>query len=158
MKWAPIPGAPGYLASDSGLVKGPRSDELSQQSYKNGYKYVWMFVDGRKIRQRVHLLILMAFNPPISIALQVNHIDGDRANNALANLEWVTSSQNKLHACDQLGSYPCKAVIGTCLKTGREMEFPSVNATHEAGFSPQNISACLNGRRKTHANHTWRFK
>lgn len=158
MKWAPVPGAPGYFASDAGLIKGPKSGELSQQFYKNGYKYVWLFAGGKKIRQRVHRLVLMAFNPPTSIALQVNHIDGDRANNALLNLEWVTSAQNKRHARDQLGSYQCRPVIGTNLKTGSETEFVSVNSTAEAGFSPQNISACLNGRRKTHANHTWRFK
>ena len=55
--------------------------------------------DGSKKTFRVHRLVLMAFAPIENMQnLEVNHIDGNKKNNSLSNLEWVTSSENKLHA------------------------------------------------------------
>ena len=55
--------------------------------------------DGSKKTFRVHRLVLMAFAPIENMyKLEVNHIDGNKKNNSLSNLEWVTSSENKFHA------------------------------------------------------------
>ena len=45
----------------------------------------------------VHRIVLLTFNP-ISENKQVNHINGDKTNNNLENLEWCTDSENKVHA------------------------------------------------------------
>lgn len=45
----------------------------------------------------VHRIVLSTFNP-ILYFKQVNHIDGNKENNKLENLEWCTDAQNKLHA------------------------------------------------------------
>ena len=56
-------------------------------------------LNGTKRTFRLHRLVLMAFNPvPNMEELEVNHIDGDKLNNALSNLEWCTSSENQKHA------------------------------------------------------------
>lgn len=45
----------------------------------------------------VHRIVLLTFNPILK-EKQVNHIDGDKTNNKLENLEWCTDSENKIHA------------------------------------------------------------
>nr|DAF58718.1 MAG TPA: homing endonuclease [Siphoviridae sp. ctxMM9] len=55
--------------------------------------------DGARHRYSVHRLVLENYNPVDGMeTLQVNHIDGDKQNNNLNNLEWVTCQENILHA------------------------------------------------------------
>lgn len=56
-------------------------------------------LDGSKRTFRVHRLVMMAFNPVENMdELEVNHIDGNKKNNKLENLEWCTASENQIHA------------------------------------------------------------
>lgn len=56
-------------------------------------------LDGSKRTFRVHRLVMMAFNPIENMdELEVNHIDGNKKNNKLENLEWCTASENQIHA------------------------------------------------------------
>lgn len=55
--------------------------------------------NGKKRTYRAHRLVLMAFSPVEGMEnLEVNHIDGNKRNNRLDNLEWCTSSENQRHA------------------------------------------------------------
>lgn len=56
-------------------------------------------LDGKKRTFRVHRLVMMAFNPVENMdELEVNHLDGNKKNNKLENLEWCTASENQKHA------------------------------------------------------------
>lgn len=56
-------------------------------------------LDGKKRTFRVHRLIMMAFKPVENMdKLEVNHLDGNKKNNKLENLEWCTASENQKHA------------------------------------------------------------
>ena len=60
-----------------------------------------MSTDGKRHRYSVHRLILENFNPVEGMEnLQVNHIDGNKENNKLENLEWITCKENIQHAID----------------------------------------------------------
>ena len=60
-----------------------------------------MSTDGKRHRYSVHRLILENFNPVEGMEnLQVNHIDGNKENNKLENLEWTTCKENIQHAID----------------------------------------------------------
>nr|WP_277814256.1 HNH endonuclease signature motif containing protein [Bacillus wiedmannii] len=64
------------------------------------YKYVTLYKDGKQKVKEVHRLIAEAFIPNEANKPQVNHINGDKTDNSLNNLEWVTVSENIQHAFD----------------------------------------------------------
>lgn len=94
-----------YYITDDGRVWSEATKKfLSQQLDKYGYKKVALCsTDLKKGRHRysVHRLVLENFNPvPNMDNLYVNHIDGDKTNNNLSNLEWTTPKENIKHAME----------------------------------------------------------
>lgn len=71
---------------------------LKAQKDSKGYYRVRVTVDRIKITYKVHREVAKAFLPNPSNCPQVNHIDGDKTNNAVSNLEWCTNHDNALHA------------------------------------------------------------
>jgi len=112
--WKEIPGYEGlYAISDQGRVKrislgangaSKPGRVLKPRPMKNGYLRVGLGKNAQVKDQLIHRLVLLAFkNRPDSSDLQVNHINGNKSDNALNNLEWVTQSQNVRHSYDTLG-------------------------------------------------------
>lgn len=106
--WMPIKGYEGYyMVSDRGRVMNVRNGRvLSPHESAHGYLQVGLGYVGDKKDSAghrakafyLHRLVLEAFKPILAHDLEVNHIDGNKANNTLANLEWCASSENKKHA------------------------------------------------------------
>ena len=71
---------------------------LSLTNTSTGYKKVELVKNGQRKSIRVHRLVAQAFIPNPENKLEVNHIDGNKTNNHVENLEWVTSSENTIHA------------------------------------------------------------
>lgn len=88
-----------YNISDKGEVFSKRSGKYLKLSHKkNGYVYIELNVDGKVTYKRVHRLVAEAFIPNPNNKPFVNHIDGNKSNNSVDNLEWVTGSENNIHA------------------------------------------------------------
>lgn len=82
-----------FYSDNSGLMKTRNKSGTEYQIINFSTK------DGKKRTFRVARLVLMAFNPVEGMdKLEANHIDGNKKNNSLENLEWVTSSENQIHA------------------------------------------------------------
>lgn len=64
----------------------------------DGYLRVVFMVDGISKRHYIHRLIANAFLPKIKGKEYVNHIDGNKLNNSISNLEWCTLKENQQHA------------------------------------------------------------
>ena len=64
----------------------------------HGYLYCELWKDGKHERRAVHRMVAGAFLPPLDGRTEVNHKDGNKANNRLENLEWCTHSENESHA------------------------------------------------------------
>ena len=89
-----------YLVSDEGYVYSKlKGDLLSTLPNKQvGYLQVSLWKNNVGSSHYVHRLVAKAFIPnPLNLP-QVNHIDGNRQNNHVTNLEWVTCSENSSHA------------------------------------------------------------
>ena len=97
---------------NSGLRKSPQK-LLKQGKSKSGYYIVSFCVDGVKSNQTVHRLVARAFIPNESNKPQVNHKDGNKHNNHLDNLEWVTVSENSLHYFNHIKPMKFQAINDT---------------------------------------------
>lgn len=103
----PIPGYPNYYAEENGAIHSDRPSKVHgkkmrvlKQFLNEGCGYMQLSVaqDGAKRTVRTHRLVALAFHPNPENKPQVNHIDGMKTNNAAANLEWATRSENQHHA------------------------------------------------------------
>ena len=65
---------------------------------KDGYRQILLTSSGRRESWRVHRLVARAFLPNPDKLPQINHIDGDKTNNVLSNLEWISAKDNIQHA------------------------------------------------------------
>lgn len=106
--WRDVPGYTGlYSVSSFGRVRNEtdrngtyagRIFTITPRDGGNGYCVVMLSRDGIKEQLSVHRLVLAAFVGPCPAGMVTNHIDAVRHNNHLSNLEYVTQSQNILHA------------------------------------------------------------
>lgn len=95
-----IPGWEGLYACDTeGKIWSYRTNKfLSPSKSKTGYLHVTFTNNGKRYDYRVHRLIAMTFLDNPENKEQVNHIDGNKLNNYLSNLEWCTAEENIEHA------------------------------------------------------------
>ena len=72
---------------------------LTPIKHRLGYMLVHLVGDNNKVKiKMIHTLVAEAFIPKIDGKKYVNHIDGNKQNNVVTNLEWVTSKENMNHA------------------------------------------------------------
>ena len=94
-------------------------------------------------------------NPNPNYYTQVNHINGDKDDNSVENLEWVTQSQNIRHAY-RTGSNKGRSIPIRIVETGEIFESISECARRIGGYS-SGISDCLAGRQSTHCGYHFEY-
>jgi len=115
-QWKPCPDFEDtYEVSTLGRVRrsvdgaaGAKSGRFAKQHAKGkGYLSVHLRRGGSRQRTHwVHLLVARAFLGQPEPSMEVNHKNGDKADNSLGNLEWTTRSENAIHASRVLGTWP----------------------------------------------------
>lgn len=109
---------------------------------------------------RVHQLVAKAFIPFMPDKNMINHIDGDKTNNNVSNLEWCNNRENQLHASRILGhkqgAHQNKPV--RCVETGEIFE-NSFRAANEIRYVASNIRMAASPKylRKTCMGYHWEF-
>ena len=125
--WRTIPSFPVYSASNYGRIRNEGTGRIMHTFMTpRGYLSLTLRRDNKQVPVAVHRLVAEAFLGGPHPGLDVNHIDGDKTNNCIENLEWCTREENVRHAV-QTGLRPGprrKAV--RIVETGEE--FVSVTA------------------------------
>ena len=162
--WKDIPGYEGlYQVSNLGNVKSlfRYRRKLSIQTQPNGYKGVVLYKNGNKKFKLVHRLVAEAFIPNPYKKPAVNHLDENRGNNVVSNLEWVTNKENQNYGNCMLNmaKKQGKPLIQYSANRDKIAEFYSGgDAERKTGVSRYKISLVANGLRNTAGGFVWRFK
>lgn len=84
--------------NNGGIQKQPR--KICPQGIDgSGYSWIHTFVNGKVFNPKVHLLVKIVYDGlPDNENMQVDHIDGNKQNNQIENLEWVTANENNKRA------------------------------------------------------------
>lgn len=144
----------GYYMSKEKILKG--------HVITNGYVQVELQGKGMLIHRLVaETFIENPYNKP-----QVNHIDGNKTNNIVTNLEWVTNGENQIHAyknglnkhSEKAGRKP-KKVCQIDLKTGKVIKIYNsiAEARKSLGLKKDNISSVCKNKRKSCGGYGWRY-
>jgi hypothetical protein len=145
-----------YSVTEDGRVFSHHRDIwLTPYKVGAGYHRVGLFYHGKSHNKYVHRLVAETFLGA-SNGREINHKNGNKTDNRVVNLEWVTRSQNNQHKHYELG-YAIKPVTATCLTTGNVRLYASVEKTKIDGFEPKHVSAVCNGKRKTHLGWSFEF-
>lgn len=149
-----------YSVSSSGKIKNNKTNRELKQQNQNGYLHCTISVDGMPKRCRVHRLVALAFIPNPENRPFVNHIDGNRTNNCIDNLEWVTAKENAEHAVKsglrQHGRN--RAVVQYTMSGERLLVFQSITeAAIETNSSGAKIVLCCQRKRRSTNDYQWRY-
>lgn len=186
-EWKPMPGYEDcYLVSNKGCVWSIRSSRLLKLSEtRQGYLRVSPSVNGLVKKCAVHRLVALAFIPNPENKPTVNHINENKKDNRVENLEWATMAEQNVH-----GTRIERAVAHTDWKN-RNIDYSIVAAKHDyhqinrkqmrpvlqydrhgifiarhdgvveaartVGVSAGHICCCLKGRRKTCGGYQWKY-
>jgi len=111
-EWRVVSGHPDYQVSSLGRIKNHKSNgrrkaftRIRKGHRKNGYVYIGLWTGGKQTRFLVHRLVARAFlgEPPPGYT-QVDHINGDKADNRICNLRWVNRQENAIAYRNRTGT------------------------------------------------------
>lgn len=150
--------------SDTGYSLKYSGQIIKQTLDKRGYENVYLSINSKSKRYRVHRLVAMAFLDNPENKPQVNHKDGNKQNNHVNNLEWSTDEENRNHAIEN-GLYTKNGFGDKSFSfTGSVKAFKdgvliaTMNGNEEMkknGFDYRLVSAVLKGKRKSHMGCTF---
>ena len=157
--WKVVDNFPNYEISNMGRIKSKKHGILKPQETVHGYLSIILYSKqkfGETLIKsaRIHRLVLHAFNPiENEDEMQVNHIDYNRKNNKLSNLEWVTASENchkKSPKDTYYNSIGCYDSLGNYFNSYRE-------AAKHYNLSPNTVKRDILGLTKRIENNRMTF-
>lgn len=159
-QWKPVVGYEGlYEVSSHGNVYSMRTKKILRTYNQNGYLHVHLYKNGHRKNWAVHRLVANAFIPNPENLETVNHIDENKTNNHIHNLEWMSRGDNiRYSACNKVkknvGKGRSKKVL--CIETGQPYDSMQ-EAERQTGIAQSSISLCCNGKIKTAGGMHWCF-
>lgn len=170
--WIPVKGYLGlYEVSNFGNVRSLNYNHsgktrlLRPAPNPKGYLMVALSKNKKRIGYCVHRLVAEAFLPNWFDDQQVNHIDENKLNNNVDNLEWCDCKYNNNHgtrngriSISNTNGELSKTVL-QYTKTGELVrEWPSTREAGRNGFRDSHIRSCCCGLRQSHAGYIWKYK
>lgn len=148
-----------YLVSSNGKVKSLykrikfnvfAETILKPSTDLRGYLQVVMYKNGKRTTRRIHRLVASAFLDNPKNKRTVNHINKNKLDNNVNNLEWMTDFENINYSF-------AKKILQ--IKNNKVIrEWLSASEAARSGYHQGHISECCRGKLKTHAGYKWKFK
>lgn len=157
--WKNIPNYENYKISTTGKIKNINTGRILKFSLRKGYLSCNLSSNNIKKTYNIHQLVAKIFIKNPKRKRLVNHIDGNKLNNNIDNLEWVSPSENCLHAHKNNLVKSYKRKVNQCDKFGNIiMTYDSIkNAEKHTGVNSKHISSVCLGKRKTSGGYIWKF-
>lgn len=164
--WKPIKDYENYEVSNLGKVKSLNYNRTGEEKIlkprkdKDGYLYVGLYKSGKRKFFKIHRLVATAyiFNPDDKP--QINHIDCNRQNNCVENLEWCSLAYNTKHAYehDLIKNYRGIEIIENGMQFKKIVD--CINWLKNNGYPKarhSNIIMVIQGKRHIAYGHTYRY-
>lgn len=165
-EWKKVEEFPNYSISDEGHIRNDVTDHVRKnKTDRYGYSFVNLKKGGKTYSRSIHGLVAKAYLSKPEGKDEINHIDGNKSNNSVENLEYVTRSENIKHAFatglnkhngyipsmkghkNPHQGYNKKPI--RCVDTNEE--FGSISeCANEMDLNPKHVGDVIHGRRKTH--------
>lgn len=157
-RWKDIPGYDGaYRVSSLGRVLSvKRGRILAEGTHEHGYKMVALSKNGRLKTFKVHRLVAEAFIDNPDHKREVNHINGNKSDNSVNNLEWTTREGNMKHASTH-GLIPGVEVVMLDPETGEALKTFCTISEAERSAKAHNIRRACNTGIKA-GGYRWKVK
>ena len=145
-----------------------RAELMKTSKNTKGYLKVTLCKDGKRKHFLIHKLVAGAFLENPDNLPQVNHIDENKKNNRVDNLEWCDNKYNcnygtrnqriAKNSVKLKNGKTSKSVLQFSLSGEFIREWPSTNEVGRNGFKQPNIVKCCLGERKSAGGFIWRYK
>lgn len=143
-----------YQISNLGRVYNTKLNRFLKGGLSSsGYMRVVLTIEGKRVYKNIHRLIAEAFIPNPDNLPCINHINEEKTDNSIENLEWCTKEYNN--------TWGSKAynILQYDKKGNFIKEYQSrVYAAREVGVTPDAITLCCNGSQQTAAGYIWKYK
>jgi hypothetical protein len=158
-EWKDIPsdiikGINGYKISNYGRVKNHKGRITEGSNHESGY--LWVSIAPHQYL--LHRLVAKVFIPNLENKEQVNHVDGNKQNACVYNLEWCTNIENQKHKINSGLSNCTKKIIQYDLQMNKIKEFNSqMESSRELNICYTSISKCCLNKQKTAGGFIFKF-
>jgi hypothetical protein len=156
-EWKDITGYNNFEVSNKGEIRNKINNTIKKQYLRNGYYSTSLYENKVSKTLNIHRIVAIEFlgNFPNK---HVNHKDGNKLNNNLENLEWVTPKENTQHAIINNLSKTHPRKIGQYKDGTLINEFNSMKEAEEkTGISNKHIGSVCRGNRKTTGGYEWKY-
>ena len=156
MRWKQIKYS-NYEVSDMGDVRNSKSKKVRKTFDCSGYRRVTLYINNCVKNFLVHRLVAEAFIPNPNNLPEVNHINENKTDNRVENLEWCDREYNINYGTRSKRCY--KSLLQLDENGNLIKEWDSlVNASKFFDISKTAISNCCNGRSASSCGFIWRYK